>query len=167
MPWNYHIICVRVQKQSQAKGWSVTTSNRKEEITIKPKELNLEILAGIPAGEQLIVDLKFGLSCCFLSRQHRAVRNKSFHKPDWCCFQVQLLSLCHLSLQTAREQLPLAPGDFHRSGAWLNQGSLYIPTHWHSQQHSNTFSLYKSTVKCHCAWARPKFLKSLWWLSMG
>lgn len=153
MPWNYHIICVRVQKWSQAKGCSVTTSKRKEEITIKPKKLNLQTLAGIPAGEQPIVDLKFGLSCCFCSRQCRAVRNKSFHKSDSCCFQVQLLSPCHLLLQTGREQLPLLLGIFTAVKTWLNWGSLCVLTHWHSQQHRNTSSLYKSSIKRHRAWA--------------
>lgn len=159
---------LRAQKWSQAKGCSVTISKRKEEITIKPKKPNVQMLAGIPAGEQLIVDLKLGLSCCFLPRQCRAVRNKSSHKSDSCCFQVQLLSLCHLLLQTGREQLPLAPGDSHRSGTWLNEGSLYILTPWHSQHHRNTFSRYKSTIKCHCAWATlSEFLKWLWWLCVS
>lgn len=168
MPWNYHIICVRSTKVESSQGLKCYYKQKKGRNYNQTKKLNLQTLAGIPAGEQLIVDLKLGLSCCFLSRQRRAGRNKSFHKPDSCCFQVQLLSPSHLLLQTAREQLSLAPGDFHRSGTWLNQGSLCILTHWHSQHHSNTFSLCKSTVKCPCAWASLReFLRRLWWLSTG
>lgn len=140
-----HHLCLST-KWSQAKGCSVTISKRQEEITIKPKNLNLQTLAGSPEGEQLIVDLKFGLSCCFLSRQCRAVRNKSSHKSESCCCSLCVTCYCKL----AAAALP-APGDLHRRENCLNEGSLYIVTQGHSQHHRNTFRLQKSSMKCHCA----------------
>lgn len=132
-----HIICVRVQKWSQAKGCSVTTSKRKEEITIKPKKTTIckHLLGSQQVSNWLWIS---NLDSVAVSAQDNAVlwEIKASNKSDSCCFQVQLLSPCHLLLQTGREQLPPAPGGSHRSQNLTERRKPFV--FWPTDTHSTT-----------------------------
>lgn len=171
MPWNYHIICVRVQKWSQAKGCSVTTSKRKEEITIKPQKTSIckHLLGSQQVSNWLWIS---NLDSVAVSAQDNAVlwEIKASNKSDSCCFQVQLLSLrvtCYCKL--AGSSFPLLLGGLTEVKIWLNEENPLCSdplTLTAPQKHLQP--AYKSSIKCHCAWASLNgFLKRLWWLSMN